>query len=70
MVQDNTVDPLRFAAALRQLDPSARFALPALGERLIFFTLSPLLSGPGKTAHQRSPILFPCSLHPSTGTGC
>ena len=36
MVQDNTVDPLRFAAALRQLDPSARFALPALGERLIF----------------------------------
>ena len=36
MVQVNTVDPLRFAAALRQLDPSARFALPALGERLIF----------------------------------
>ena len=36
MVQDNTADPLRFVSALRQLDPSARFALPALGERLIF----------------------------------
>lgn len=36
MVQGNTVDPLRFVAALRQLDPAARFALPALGERLIF----------------------------------
>ena len=35
MVQGNTVDPLRFVAALRQLDPAARFALPALGERLI-----------------------------------
>ena len=34
MVQGNTVDPLRFAAALRQLDPAACFALPALGERL------------------------------------
>ena len=36
MVQGNTVDPLRFAAALRQLDPAACFALPALGERLLF----------------------------------
>ena len=36
MVQDNTVDPLRFVAELRRLDPAARFALPALGERLIF----------------------------------
>ena len=36
MVQGNTVDPLRFVAALRSLDPAARFALPALGERLIF----------------------------------
>ena len=36
MVQSNTVDPLRFAAALRQLDPAACFALPALGERLLF----------------------------------
>lgn len=36
MVQDNTVDPLRFVAELRKLDPAARFALPALGERLIF----------------------------------
>lgn len=29
-------DPLRFVSALRRLDPAARFALPALGERLIF----------------------------------
>lgn len=36
MVQGNTADPLRFAAALRAQDPAARFALPALGERLIF----------------------------------
>lgn len=36
MVQGNTADPLRFVAALRKLDPAARFALPALGERLIF----------------------------------
>lgn len=36
MVQDNTADPLRFVKALRSLQPSARFALPALGERLIF----------------------------------
>ena len=36
MVQGNTVDPLRFVAALRAQDPAARFALPALGERLIF----------------------------------
>ena len=35
MVQDNTVDPLRFVAALRQLDPAAKFVLPALGERMI-----------------------------------
>lgn len=36
MVQGNTADPLRFVSALRRLDPAARFALPALGERLIF----------------------------------
>lgn len=36
MVQGNTADPLRFVPALRRLDPAARFALPALGERLIF----------------------------------
>lgn len=36
MVQGNTVDPLRFVSTLRKLDPAARFALPALGERLIF----------------------------------
>ena len=36
MVQGNTVDPLRFVSALRKLDRAARFALPALGERLIF----------------------------------
>lgn len=36
MVHGNTADPLRFVSALRRLDPAARFALPALGERLIF----------------------------------
>lgn len=35
MVQGNTVDPLRFAAELRRLSPSACWKIPALGEKMI-----------------------------------
>lgn len=35
MVQDNTVDPLRFAAELRRLSPAACWKIPALGEKMI-----------------------------------
>lgn len=37
MVFDNTVDPLRFAAELRRIRPSAKWHIPALGERIVYF---------------------------------
>lgn len=36
MVQNNTVDPLRFAAELRRICPSAKWQIPALGERILY----------------------------------
>ena len=36
MVMDNTVDPCDFIHELMKLDTSARFALPALGERILY----------------------------------
>lgn len=36
MIFDNNVDPLRFAAELRRLSPTAKYQIPALGERVIY----------------------------------
>lgn len=36
MIAQNTVDPLRFAAELRRLSPTAKWHIPALGERVIY----------------------------------
>lgn len=36
MIFDNTVDPLRFAAELRRLNPAAKWQIPALGQRIIY----------------------------------
>lgn len=36
MIQGNNVDPLRFAAELRRLSPTAKWHIPALGERVLY----------------------------------
>lgn len=36
MIFNNNVDPLRFAAELRSLNPAAKWMIPALGERVIY----------------------------------
>lgn len=36
MIQENTVDPLRFASELRRLAPKAKWHIPALGERILY----------------------------------
>lgn len=36
MIFDNTVDPLRFAAELRRLNPAAKWKIPALGEQILY----------------------------------
>ncbi len=36
MIAGNTVDPLRFAAELRRLSPTAKWHIPALGELVIY----------------------------------
>lgn len=36
MILENTVDPLRFAAELRRISPTAKWHIPALGERIVY----------------------------------
>lgn len=36
MIEGNTVDPLRFAAELRRICPTARWRIPVLGEQILY----------------------------------